>query len=180
MTDTSSTDAAERPLMLSDATEQFRYVVLALQRQGGRQLNRLFSTLGLTASQAEAIEVIGTFGPMTTRRAGEYLVCESGSPSRLLATLADKGLTVRSNPPEDRRATLHALSRTGREVLAQVLESQKGFNEQMSAAIADAERDFAHDRMRQLAELVVDPELRRALTLRFPTLYGLPEATVGP
>ena len=85
MTDTSSTDAAERPLMLSDATEQFRYVVLALQRQGGRQLNRLFSTLGLTASQAEAIEVIGTFGPMTTRRAGEYLVCESGSPSRLSA-----------------------------------------------------------------------------------------------
>ena len=36
-------------------------------------------------------------------------VCESGSPSRLLAALADKGLTVRSNPAEDRRATLHAL-----------------------------------------------------------------------
>ena len=50
----------------------------------------------------------------------------------------------------------------------------------LGAAIADAERDFAHDRVRQLAELVVDPELRRALTLRFPTLYGLPEATVGP
>lgn len=173
MTGTHSASTSGDARILSESTEHLRYIVLALQRQGGRRLNRLFATLGLTASQAEAIEVIGTFGPMTTRQAGEYLVCESGSPSRLLAALADKGLTVRSNPPEDRRATLHALSRTGRDMLAKVINSQQAFNEQMGSAIADVERDFADDRVRQLAELVVDPDLRHALTMRFPALYGL-------
>ena len=58
-------------------------------------------------------------------------------------------------------------------MLAKVINSQQAFNEQMGSAIADVERDFADDRVRQLAELVVDPDLRHALTMRFPALYGL-------
>lgn len=65
---------------IADHPEEFRYLILALQRQGNRQLNNLFAQLDLTNSQAEAIEVIGTYGPMSTREVGDYLVCESGSP----------------------------------------------------------------------------------------------------
>lgn len=151
--------------------ERFRFVVLALQRQGSRRLNAALARLGVTASQAEALEVIGTFGPLTTRRTGDYLVCESGSPSRLLASLADKGLTVRSNPPEDRRATLHALSPAGRDLLDEVRCRQGEFHAELAGLLDAAAADPDLSPLRRLAELVVDPDLRGALGRRFPDLY---------
>lgn len=53
-----------------------RFTVLALQRQAARELAAAFSGIGLTPSQAEVITVVGTYGPLSVREVGEYLVCE--------------------------------------------------------------------------------------------------------
>lgn len=157
--------------------EELRFIILALQRQGARQLSRALQDVGLTASQAEALEVIGTHGPLTTGQVGSYLVCESGSPSRLLATLADLGLTVRSRPESDLRATLHSLSPAGRAKLAEATRCQERFNAAMARALADAWEDVRAARsappepIALLAAMVTDPDLRGALALRFPQLF---------
>ena len=48
---------------------------------------------GLTAAQAEVIAVLrDADGPLTVREVGDRLVCEGGSPSRLVSTIVAAGL----------------------------------------------------------------------------------------
>lgn len=156
---------------LAEHPEEFRYLILALQRQGSRQLNVMFAELGLTSSQAEAIEVVGAHGPMSTREVGEYLICESGSPSRLLATLAAKGLTITSQSNYDKRATLHALTRKGRETLQEINTLKARFHDQLTDVLSRASDSHPGDALRQLASLLVDPELTAAMKRRYPHLF---------
>jgi DNA-binding MarR family transcriptional regulator len=94
--------------------EEFRYLVLAAQREGARALAAALKQHGLTPSQAEAIAVLrDAQRPLTVREIGERLVCEGGSPSRLMATLAHKGLVQSTAGSADRRTTLMSLADEG-------------------------------------------------------------------
>lgn len=159
------------PLELSSHPEEFRYLILALQRQGSRQLNKSLSSLGLTNSQAEVIEVLGQHGPLSTKEVGQFLICESGSPSRLLAALAHKGWSVPAQSTEDKRLTLHALSPAGRDVLARIEDKKRAFDEEMAAQLLAAIGAEKTVGLEQLAALVTDPELKGALERRFPHLF---------
>lgn len=155
----------------SNHAEEVRYLILALQRQGNRKLNNLFAQLDLTTSQAEAIEVIGMYGPMSTRQVGDYLICEPGSPSRLLATLAAKSLTVTSQSVADRRATLHALTPKGRDALAKIMALKNSFQDELAASLGEAEKKHPGDLLTQLTYLLEDPDLAGALKNRYPQLF---------
>lgn len=97
-----------------DSIEEFRYLVLAAQREGSRALAAALKPHDLTPSQAEAIAVLrDAKRPLTVREIGQRLVCEGGSPSRLMSTLARKGLVESTADPNDGRNTLLSLSRTG-------------------------------------------------------------------
>lgn len=157
--------------ILAEHPEEFRYLILALQRQGNRQLNAMFSELGLTSSQAEAIEIVGTHGPMSTREVGEYLICESGSPSRLLATLAAKRMTITSQSNQDKRATLHALTRKGRETLQEINTLKTSFQEKLTDVLAQASDKHPDDVLSLLASLLEDPDLTAAIKRRFPHVF---------
>jgi DNA-binding MarR family transcriptional regulator len=94
--------------------EEFRYLVLAAQREGARALATDLKQHDLTPSQAEAIAVLRDAGrPLTVKEIGRRLVCEGGSPSRLLSTLAHKGLVESIAGSADRRATLLSLTSAG-------------------------------------------------------------------
>lgn len=156
---------------IADHPEEFRYLILALQRQGNRQLNALFSQLELTNSQAEAIEIIGTYGPMSTREVGDYLICESGSPSRLLATLAEKRLTMTSQSAEDKRVTLHALTPAGREMTTAITNLKREFHEGIRTTLKNAPSAHPQDILTQLTHLLTDPSLSAAMKKRYPHLF---------
>src|SRR6201993_1631599 len=97
-----------------DSLEEFRYLVLAAQREGARALTAALKPHDLTPSQAEAIAVLrDATGPMTVREIGQRLVCEGGSPSRLMSTLTHKGLVESTAGSADRRTTLLSLSPQG-------------------------------------------------------------------
>ena len=156
-------------MSLEGVAERLRYLILALQRQGNRELAELLAPLGLTTSQAEALEVIGDYGPLTTVQVGSLLVCESGSPSRLLKTLADKGLTIRSTPVDNRRVTLHSLTPAGKNILQQVRAVTSRFH----ALIASRQpAELSAKDMGRLTEalehFLTDEQLRGALDQRFP------------
>ena len=154
--------------MTGDASlhpNEFRYLILALQRQGNRRLNALFADIGLTNSQAETIEVLGEYGPISTR------VCESGSPSRLLATLSKKGLSVAAQSHEDKRLTLHALSPDGRAVLQEIQHRQGVFEAELAEQLEELGTSCGERLTNELARLVTDPELKGALQQRFPHLF---------
>lgn len=96
------------------APSELRYLVLAAQREGNRALSRQLSASGLTTSQFEIILVLDEYGPITLKELGELIVCETGSPSRIVDTLVRRGLVERGVHDQDRRAVSLLLTRAGR------------------------------------------------------------------
>ena len=104
-----------------EAIEEFRYLVLAAQREGARALAAGLKQHDLTPSQAEAIAVLrDARHSLTVREIGDRLVCEGGSPSRLISTLGRKGLVDLAADASDGRATLVSLTPAG-DVAAQAV-----------------------------------------------------------
>src|SRR3954466_9807324 len=101
-------------LLVVDPVEELRYLVLAAQRDGNRALAALLRPLGVTPAQAEVIGVLaGAERPLTVSEVGELLVCEPGSPSRLVSSLVGAGLVARGAHERDGRAAALALTPAG-------------------------------------------------------------------
>ena len=80
--------------------ERIRYLVLAVQREGNRQLIAGLRPLGITPAQSEALRILGDHAPMTLTDVGRMLVCESGTnPSRIIDRLVDSGIRLVSAQP---------------------------------------------------------------------------------
>jgi len=97
-----------------DPGEQLRYLVLGAQREGNRVFADLLRPLGLTPSQAEVLRVLQHSGSMSLVDVGGRLVCESGSPSRLVDGMVGSGLIERIPATGDRRRVELFLTEEGR------------------------------------------------------------------
>jgi MarR family transcriptional regulator, organic hydroperoxide resistance regulator len=119
------------------AAEHIRYLALAVQREGNRQLTADLRPLGLTPSQSEVLRIVGDHAPMTLTDVGRMLVCDSGTnPSRIVDRLVEAGLLDRTTDPADRRrATLH-LTPKGRTAEAGVRRIEDAMYDQLDAAFA--------------------------------------------
>jgi MarR family transcriptional regulator, organic hydroperoxide resistance regulator len=126
-----------------DSIEELRYLVLAAQRDGNRLLAALLRPLGLTPAQSEVLTVLARAGrPLTVREVGDLLVCEPGSPSRLVASLADAGYVARRPHPEDGRAAALELTDAGRRAAEQVRAVEERFHDELRARVT-SQRDAA-------------------------------------
>jgi DNA-binding MarR family transcriptional regulator len=92
---------------------EIRYLFLAVQREGNRFFAERLSALALTPSQAEVLRVLQDYQPLSLMGLGELLVCESGSPSRLVNGMVELGLVERTTSPTDRRMVTLTLTEQG-------------------------------------------------------------------
>jgi DNA-binding MarR family transcriptional regulator len=117
--------------------EEFRYLVLAVQREGNRMLAAALRPLGLTPSQAEVVSVLDDRGHLTLSGLGELLVCESGAnPSRLVDRLVTAGLVERAISASDRRHVTLTLTAAGRQLAERVQAVQDGLHEALEEMLA--------------------------------------------
>jgi DNA-binding MarR family transcriptional regulator len=101
--------------------EQIRFLILAAQRDGNRQLAQALRPLGITPAQGEAVRLLADRQPLTLSGLGELLVCESGTnPSRLVDRLVAAGLVGRGEARQDRRTVALTLTPEGSRVATQV------------------------------------------------------------
>jgi DNA-binding MarR family transcriptional regulator len=125
-----------------DQVEELRYLVLAAQRDGNRRLAALLRPLGLTPAQAEVLFVLSQADrPLALREVGAMLVCEPGSPSRLVSSLADAGHVARRAHPDDGRAAAVELTAQGRRAAAQVRAVEERFHDELRARLT-SQRDI--------------------------------------
>ncbi len=117
--------------------EQLRYLILAAQREGNRFLAEALQPLALTPSQAEALRVLHDWQPLALIELGSLLVCEQGSPSRLVAGLIAAGYVARTPSPEDKRKVVLTLTPRGREAAAQVAKVESALYTTMNALLPD-------------------------------------------
>jgi len=120
--------------------EELRYLVLGAQREGARMLAELLQPIGLTAAQAEVIAVLRDAGrPLTLRELGDRLVCETGSPSRLVASVVAGGLVERRERRDDRRAIELSLTAAGARSARQVTEVERRLYDALGADLRERE-----------------------------------------
>jgi MarR family transcriptional regulator, organic hydroperoxide resistance regulator len=144
--------------------DEFRYLVLAAQREGNRAMTELLRPHGLTTSQAEVIAVLADEGrPLTVREIGDRLVCEQGSPSRLVRTLVAKNMVAAYGDDLDRRSTRIKLSRAGRRLASDVRVAEDRVHELLLGQIDAREMAQAAALLRSL---VADLPAGRALARR--------------
>ena len=103
------------------AAEELRFLILAAQREGNRQLAQDLRKLGVTPAQAEVLRLLQDRQPLTLTGLGELLVCESGTnPSRLVDRLFGAGLVNRVEAAHDRRQVELTLTPAGRRLARQI------------------------------------------------------------
>jgi DNA-binding MarR family transcriptional regulator len=100
--------------------EEFRYLVLAAQREGNRILTEALRPLDLTPSQAEVLRVLQEQQPLSLIALGDLLVCESGSPSRLVNGLVEADLVKRVPSASNGRMVTLTLTAAGEEMATRV------------------------------------------------------------
>jgi DNA-binding MarR family transcriptional regulator len=101
--------------------EELRYLVLAAELEGKRQLAQQLRPLGLTPSQAEVLRVLADYAPLSLTGLGSLLVCESGtSPSRLVDRIVARGLVDRRPGTTDGRAVELTLTPEGQRLSREV------------------------------------------------------------
>lgn len=155
--------------------EQIRFLILAAQREGNRQLAQALRPLGITPSQGEALRLLADRQPLTLSGLGELLVCESGTnPSRLVDRLVAAGLVRRVGAQQDRRAVTLSLTPDGTRVAAQVAEIEERMYQSLEAAAAGRDLD---DVIRYLQALTADLPAGRAVLLR--TAQAADESTTA-
>jgi DNA-binding MarR family transcriptional regulator len=121
-----------------DALEELRYLILGAQREGARALTELLRPAALTPAQAEVLTVVAEADrPLTVREIGERLVCESGSPSRLVASVVDAGLLERGGRRGDRRAVELSLTAPGRAAVEAVRRAENELHEWLAASLSE-------------------------------------------
>jgi len=122
--------------------EEFRFLILATQREGNRALAQALRTLGLTPAQAEALRILDDYGTLSLRGVGELLVCESGhSPSRIIDRLVSMGTVAKTVATTDRRETTLTLTRRGLALAAKVADIEAAIYGAIEGAVSD--RDMA-------------------------------------
>lgn len=148
--------------------EELRYLVLAAQREGARALTAALKPHGLTPSQAEALAVLRDAGrPLAVREIGLRLVCEGGSPSRLISTLTTKGLAESTVSEDDRRSTLISLTPAGRKAARIVSQIEHDLYIALASIVGDDQVAAALPALRTLvAQLPAGQALQRRLADR--------------
>jgi DNA-binding MarR family transcriptional regulator len=144
--------------------EQIRFLILAAQREGNRQLAQALRPLGITPSQGEVLRLLADRQPLTLSGLGELLVCESGTnPSRLVDRLVAAGHISRAEAPHDRRTVTLTLTPHGTRVAAQITNIEERMYQQLEAAGAGRDLDQV---IGYLQTLTADQPAGRAVRLR--------------
>lgn len=130
--------------------QELRFLVLAAQRTGSRLLAGVLKPLGLTAAQAEVLQVLAEFGPLSLNALGKLLVCESGSPSRLVAGLVDRGLVARASDQADGRAVELSVSPEGLALIGQARAIEPAIAKLVQSVLSPDEVEAANAILRKL------------------------------
>lgn len=148
-----------------EPVEELRYLILAAQREGSRALTAALRPHELTPAQAEALAVLRDAGrPLTVRDVGRRLVCEGGSPSRLMSALQRKGLVQAEAGAVDRRTTVIGLTPAGAAAAQRVGEIEQQLYAGLRGALDDEQVESARALLAGLvAELPAGQALRRRI-----------------
>jgi MarR family transcriptional regulator, organic hydroperoxide resistance regulator len=151
--------------MSAASAGEVRLLILAAQRQGSRLLTEGLRAATLTPAQFEVLEVLDQHAPLTLVELGRLLVCETGSPSRLVDSLVQRNLVAREPGQHDRRVVVLRLTPAGATTLADGRATMAAMESFVTERLATTERDQL---ARLLRKLLHDTPAGDAVAARYP------------
>jgi DNA-binding MarR family transcriptional regulator len=152
-----------------DRLDAARYLILAAEREGARMMSAALRQVGLNSAQREVLEVTRQHGPLTLAELGRLLVCEVGSPSRLVDGLVRRGLIDRRRGSADKRVVMLSLTPAGEQALDVALPIS-GLRTHITARLTTEQIDQLTG---LLARLVADTPSGVAVAARFPAIWSI-------
>lgn len=138
---------------LSDPQDsELRYLLLAAQREGSRRMTGLLRPLNLTPAQAEILLVLAERAPLTLAEVGRLIVCESGSPSRIVDTLTKRSLVDREPGQVDRRVVYLRLTPRGEELIPALREIDAQIDAMVTSTLNAEEQKVMAGGLRQMLD----------------------------
>jgi DNA-binding MarR family transcriptional regulator len=113
----------------------------AVSRQLRHQTQQALAPWDVTPSQARALGVLTRHGPLRLGALSEHLRIAPRSATEVVDDLATAGLVERRPDPDDRRATLVALTPQGEAVGAGIKAARAAEADEFFARLDDADRD---------------------------------------
>src|SRR5262249_20344651 len=96
----------------------YRFSILAARQT--RCLSEMYAQIfDLSASQWKVLPIIGYYGPMSAKEAGERTSLEPEKVTRAVDQLVARGLVTRRPDPKDRRRVVLSLAANGKQVFAE-------------------------------------------------------------
>ncbi|CAM2914579.1 winged helix DNA-binding protein [Paenibacillus sediminis] len=115
-------------------------------------LNELLKETGISSSQAEAIRVIETQQPLSLKDLGSLLICETGSPSRLVERMVKDELIEKIIHPEDSRFVLLRLTKKGEKIAEKVKIIEEKVYDLIEKMLTEKEIKATNDALRKFIQ----------------------------
>ncbi len=106
--------------------------------------------LDVTPSQSRALSVLARHGEMRLSEASEHLRIAPRSTTEVIDALEDRGLVTRRPDPDDRRATLIALTDDGAHVASAITIVRKAEAERFFGNLSETDRSHLARILRRL------------------------------
>lgn len=126
------------------------FMILRAQRFMSQQLDAVFAGVGLSLVQHVALQLIDEESANGPSDIANTLCFDTGSATRLVDQLADKGLVVRKRISADRRQVSLALTAQGRAVSKAARAASAGYVKSLLTDFDDAEADALLDYLSRL------------------------------
>jgi MarR family 2-MHQ and catechol resistance regulon transcriptional repressor len=113
---------------------------------------------GLCLTDFAALEALLHKGPMTITEIQAKVQLATGSMTAAVDRLESKGLVVRKNTPNDRRAKILELTPEGRRLAETTFQSHAAELEATMAVLNQKEKRQLHDLLKKLGLFAAEPE----------------------
>ena len=125
-------------MLTEKKVELLRFLIKGSERESTSVFNSMLSTYGLTTNQAEVLLILFQSGPLSLKELGQLLICEKGSPSRLVQSLINKGFVDKLVNKKDRRKNVLSLTEKGKLLVPDINEASHRLNLFILQQIDDA------------------------------------------
>jgi len=115
----------------------------------------------LSVSQFGVLETIYHLGPMCQSEIAGKLLKSGGNITLVIDNLEKRGLVRRSRHPEDRRMTVVTLTKSGRELIQELLPGHVAAIVEEMSVLTPAEQRQLGDLCRRLGKQISLPEVKR-------------------
>lgn len=108
--------------------ELLRFLIKGSERESTSIFNNMLSTYELTTNQAEVLLILFQSGPLSLKELGQLVICEKGSPSRLVQSLIKKDFVDKLVDKKDRRKSVLSLTEKGKLLIPDINEASHRLN----------------------------------------------------